>query len=661
MALDDGSAAAAGRHPEASIVIPVHGQWALTAQCLDSIFRQSDRASFEIIVVDDCSPDDTAQKGSEIEDVTLVSTPRNVGFVGACNLGASLASAGVIVFLNNDTIVHDGWLDALLTTLDGDPRIGLAGSLLLSADGIVQESGGIIWADGNGYNYGRGMLSDSAAVRGLRDVDYCSGAAIAVRAELFRAVGGFDEDYAPAYYEDVDLAFAVRRAGYRVVVQPESVVTHLEGASNGVEATGGLKRFQRVNREVFRRKWRTELLEQRTLNGPADLWAARQRHRGGMVLIADATVPTPDQDAGSRRITAVIDELIAIGMSVHFAVHSPEANQPYVRDLERKGVTVLVSGEEQVRFLAEAGPQLSLVILCRPEVAVPYLEEVYRRAPQALLVYDTVDMHALRLNRQAQVEGDPNLARMADLIWLNELSAMRAADVTFVVSEVERELLAQVVPDIEVRVLSLIHEPIETSPDLAGRAGVLFVGGYQHLPNIDAAVWATTEIMPLVRESTPGAALRLVGSNMTAEVAALAGTFVEASGWEPDLIPVYRGARVVIAPLRYGAGVKGKVVEAIQHGVPVVGTSIAFEGIGLVDGVVVADNAVDLAAAVARLLTDDDLWRRTAGSGQASVARQFSSSAARRVLEEVLAGGAENRRTPQSPWVAADSGAKLPT
>lgn len=640
MSLADGSPSplfAQVASPTASIIIPVHGKWELTIACLESLAADPTRYPFEVIVVDDCSPDDTATNLGCVRGLRTLRTSTQSGFVAACNLGAASARGEVLIFLNNDTLVQAGWMDALVDVLSSDSTVGAVGSLLLGEDGLVQESGGVVWADGTGRNFGRGLEPSRIEVRARRDVDYCSAASLAVRSSIFHEVGGFDPRFTPAYYEDTDLCFAVRAAGHRVVVEPESVVIHLEGASNGLDGQGGLKRFQTVNRHVFVRKWRDVLASHGRHGGPADLWLARNRRPGGMMLIIDAHVPTPDRDSGSRRMAAIIDELLAMEMSVHFLTAERKALQPYTRDLERKGVTVLVAPEEQWRFIKEAGPHLSAVMMCRPNVAWTYLDQVFRSAPNAVMIYDTVDLHSLRLQREADLSKDQDLDRIAHLMWTKESAAMHATDVTFVVSEFERALLADLDPETDVRVLSNIHARLVATPSPHGRRSIVFVGGYRHPPNVDAAVWAASKIMPLVRQQVPDAVLRLVGSDVTDEVTSLAGPGVVVDGWVNDLEPVYRTARVAIAPLRFGAGVKGKVAEAIEHGVPLVGTTLAAEGMNLVSGVdfIAADDDVAFADAVVRLLRDDDLWCSIAGRGQASL-EQFSASKARAVLEDVL-------------------------
>ncbi len=621
-----------------SVVIPVHGKWHLTERCLRSISAAGDVTPREVIVVDDQSRDETPLRLAELTDVRSVRTPTNLGFVGACNTGAAVARGDVLFFLNNDTEVHEGWLDRIVDVLD-DPTVGAVGSLLVGPDGTVQESGGIIFADGSGWNFGRGEPMGFGPTRARRDVDYCSGAALAVRRPLFEDLGGFDSRYSPAYYEDTDLCFAVRDAGYRVVLQPLSVVTHLEGASNGAEGEGGLKRFQKVNRVVFANKWRDVLGTHRLHRSSVDVWDGSNRAPAGMILVVEPVVPTPDRDSGSRRMWAILEELLDLGHAVYLAVGEFVAIEPYRTQLEQMGVTVLESRHEQQQFLEQAGAGLKAVILCRPPMAWNYLESVGRYAPQATLVYDTVDLHALRMSRQADVERSAELLDQAQLMWVRERAAIEAADVTFVVSETERTWLADVMPTADVRVVSNIHSPIVDAPVMEGRRDVIFVGGYLHPPNVDAARWAATEIMPLVRSRLPEATLHLLGSYLPEELEALAGPGVDPVGWAPDLAPWYRNARVVLAPLRYGAGVKGKVAEAIEHAVPVVGTSVAFEAMGFEYGVDVlcGDTATEIAEHVVTLLTDDDVWMAMAGRGQATLERKFSSKAARRVLEETLA------------------------
>ncbi|MEU8417474.1 glycosyltransferase [Amycolatopsis japonica] len=638
--------------PLVSIVIPVHGHWDHTRQCLESIEAGRPRIPFEVIVVDDDSPDASARVLAECPGVRLVRTGTNVGFLKAANLGAAEARGELLVLLNNDTEPKPGWLDSLAEAVYRDDRIGMAGAKLLYPDGTLQECGGIVWADAGAANYGHGDDPDDTRYASVRDVDYCSGAAIMIRRELFERLGRFDERYAPAYYEDTDLAFAVRAAGFRTVVEPAAVVVHHEGVSHGTDPDSGHKRFQTINRPVFAEKWADALAGQIAGPSPAGLWLARQRMPGkaprdtGIVLIADLRVPTPDKDSGSVRMRRVVDELLALGQRVVFCPMDDGQPPEYTEDLRRAGVTVLLDPADREKFLDEAGSALSLVLLSRPTVAWHMAERIQICAPQAPLVYDTVDLHFVRLGREADLVeriGDPAIAvmlrRRAELYRELELALVRSADRTLVVSEAERDLLAELVPSAKVDVLSNVHPSSSEPTGPEGRSGAIFVGSFEHGPNRDAAYWLAGEIWPAVRRKCPSAELELVGADPTGELQALAGDGVVVRGWVADLGPGYAATRLAVAPLRFGSGVKGKVGESLAFGVPVVGTPLAFEGMRLRDGeeVLIGETAEEFAEKIVTLLTDDALWQRLSESGRVAVADQFGPGVARATLSGLLA------------------------
>jgi len=239
------------RQPVASIIIPVFNQLHFTLACLRSLSDCGDRAGFEVIVVDDASTDASPRVLPSIPGLRYHRNRDNLGFIGACNAGAELATGRFVVFLNNDTTVQPGWLDALLSTFERYPDTGLAGSKLVYPDGRLQEAGGIVFADGSGYNYGRFEDPDHPRYNFVREVDYCSGAAIALHRSRFMELGGFDSHYAPAYYEDTDLAMRIRELGLKVRYQPASVVIHYEGVSSGTDITRGVKSYQVVNHKKF--------------------------------------------------------------------------------------------------------------------------------------------------------------------------------------------------------------------------------------------------------------------------------------------------------------------------------------------------------------------------------------------------------------------------
>ncbi|HST28252.1 MAG TPA: glycosyltransferase, partial [Rudaea sp.] len=371
--------------PRVSIVIPVHNKIDYTVACLRSLAAHPGAAAFETIVVDDASSDATAERLAQVDGIRVLRNARNMGFVGSCNAGAAAARGEFLAFLNNDTVVEDGWLDALLRVFEEEPEAGLAGAKLVYPDGRLQEAGGIVFADGSGWNYGR--FDDPADPRYefRREADYCSGAAIMLRREFFRELGGFDTRYAPAYYEDTDLAFAVRAAGKKVFYEPRAVVVHFEGITAGTDTGSGMKRFQTINREKFLEKWKNELARQPApIHDVKDAQAAANFRARGHTLIVDAYTPTPDQDSGSLRMFNVMRLLREAGYAVSFLPDNRAHAGKYTQALQALGVQALYHPlvSDPVAWLREHGKSLSAVVLSRHYVAANYVGLVRLYAPQ---------------------------------------------------------------------------------------------------------------------------------------------------------------------------------------------------------------------------------------------------------------------------------------
>lgn len=625
-------------NPEISIVIPVYGQHATTFACLQSIAQHPPRRAFEIVIMDDASPEPANEALSVVKGVRILRGDENLGFIGNVNAGAAAARAPWLIILNNDTVVRPGALDALVDTFEQHDNVGLVGAKLLNADGTVQEAGGILWRDGSAWNWGRGKDRDDPRFNFVRDADYCSGAALAVRRELFENMGGFDTYYAPAYYEDTDFAFRVRARGLRVLYQPASEIFHLEGVSHGRDENSGIKAYQVANAKKFFERWNDTLKSHRENAVEPELEAHRSSKSN--VLIVEACMVTPDQDSGSVRMLNFMRLLKKEGHHVTFVADNLDGNPKYARLLTTLGIEVMhgkYAGSVR-KLLRDRGPTLDAIVFCRHYIASQYVEHVRSWAPRARIVFDTVDLHFVREEREAKLHASESMARAAAATRVKELRVISRSDVTIVVSEFEKHLLAQIAPTAGVEIISNIHADSPARASYAAREGILFVGGFRHPPNVDAVRWYATDVLPHVLRLLPGVTTKIVGSNITDEVRALTQPGIEIVGFVENTAPLLQSSKISVAPLRYGAGVKGKVNEAMNHGLPVVATTCAVEGMHLDFGreVLVADDAEGFAAAIARAYHDEALWNALSQAGVNNVHRHFSMEAALPAVKRVF-------------------------
>ena len=624
-------------HPLASIVVAMHSSGPVGEQALRALARNSAGIPFELIVVDDRADGPTRRVIDALENATVIENEENLGFLGSNNRGAAAARGRYVVLLNDDTEVQPGWLEALVDCADSDPRIGWVGAKLVYPDGRLQEAGTIVWRDGTGWNFGRGDSTNRPQYNYRREVDYASAAAALVRADAWREIGGFDERFAPAYYEDADACLALRERGWRVVYEPRAHVVHREGVSHGTagaDARG--KRNQELNRVKFTAKWRAVLEAEHEPAWPAtDPRAVADRNRGDHVLVIDHRVPMPDCDSGSLRMFEMLRALRERGCRVTFLPDNHLPEQPYTSWIQSFGVEVLhdpVYVPEEFDRLREA----PLAIVSRPQIAARYLDLIRERMPDTAVAYDTVDLHYLRERRRAELgEGNP---RKADALREIELALIRACDTTIVITEDEREHVRAEVPDADVRVVPNANDVAARVPPAAERDGLLFVGGFQHTPNLDAAFVLVREIMPLVWRELPECRLTIVGPHAPPQIEALASRRVTVAGWVADMTPLLEGSRAMVAPLRYGAGMKGKVTQSLAAGLPVVTTSIGAEGLPVEPGeqVLVGETAEEIAAAVVRVCRDDELWQRLSEGGLAAAETGWSRPALRARVDELV-------------------------
>lgn len=543
---------------------------------------------------------------TRLQKMRIVQIDDTKGFAARLSAVLAQCKADWLLLTVNASLHPVDWLSRLLDAGRDAQTTGTAAGAVcakvIGTDGWLVEAGILRTHDGKLLHLGAGGDPQAPEYNYLREVDAASDVCLllnqeAVRQALAASVSPVDT------FGLMHLFEGMRSRGWSVLYQPEvtATVTSPEPCA------------------------------------PALLETSRKR-----LLVLDAVMPTPDQDSGSLRMTSLLEIFLDLGWHVTFVPSNLELCAPYGPYLRRRGIEVLyrpLVGSIPT-FLEQRGASFDLVILSRHYVATAFLDVVHLHAPQAWVWFDTVDLHYLREQREAKLRGDPVALKQAVECKRQEIDLMRRSDLTLVVSPVERDLLATEAPDVRVEILSNIHSLHPTETPFAARDAIVFIGGFNHTPNVDAVEYYVNDILPLVRAQLGAVPTYLIGSRPPQEVLALDAPDqgLHVTGYVEDVTPFFARARLSIAPLRYGAGVKGKINMSMAYGVPTVATPCAGEGMFLrpETDILIGGDAAAFAAAVVRLYRDQTLWESIAANGLANIETHFSRQTAQVILKRLL-------------------------
>ena len=631
--------------PDVSIIVVLFNRSELTLACLRSI-HETCHGRVEVILIDNGSSDETSRLLTQVTGAKIVRNAGNRHFLLAVNQAAQLARGRHILLLNNDAQLLPGTMDAALETMRSATDIGAVGARIVRLDGTLQEAGSIIWRDGSCLGYGRGDTPNSWPYMFRRDVDYCSGAFLLTPRAVWERLGGFDEAYAPAYYEETDYCMRLWENGLRIVYEPAAVILHYEFGSAAPDKAIEL---QAAHQKTFAQRHSSAL--QNHHDSDASNLVARTHRKPGTaprhVLVLDDRVPHPWLGSGYPRARTMLVAMQKLGCLITFYPMMEDlfeewstAYSDFPRDIE-----VINAGPSLLEaFLRDRRGYYDTLVVSRPHnmnALKPVLKDYPEWFKDTRIIYDAEALFAPRDVGVRRLQGEPLSEQAIRKIYEDEVSLAGLADRVVAVSEMDRSTFQNYGID-RVDVLGHSLAPTPTPRSFQDRSGFLFVGAIHEdaSPNGDSIVWFLTEIWPRIEAKLGASAtFTVVGLNKSERIRSLAGNGVVILDRVQELSNMYDRVRVFVAPTRFAAGMPHKVHEAAARGVPVVGTPVLAQQLGWEDGIQlgVGADAESFADRCVQLHEKEELWRKIREVGIAAIQRECAPERFEKQLHAILA------------------------
>ena len=639
--------------PVVSIILVTRNKAHLTLLTLESILEFA-ATPFELIIVDNASDDSTSALLDRLEGATIVRNAENVGFGPACMQAAEHARGDYLCFFNNDALLTHGALEAALKNFDSG-NVGAVGGKILLSNGALQEAGSIIWSDGSALGYGRRDDPDLPQYNFPRPVDYCSGVFLITPSSVFRKFGGFQEEFAPAYYEDTDYCMTLWHNGLQVIYEPSAKILHYESASSGGnELAQGMMAAHQVK---FCEKWK-DALRRHYEPAAENICAARISVNSPSLRIVyiDDRIPERRLGAGFPRSNDIVTALATMGHHVTCCSSTFPLTSSDGGVLPRE-VEVFDGYRFRDKLAAEYMPAADIVWVSRPHNLKLLLRE-YAAAFSSRkfkLVYDAEAIFAPRAEARKELLGAAiaNESSLEPSSLKEEISLAQMADAVVVVSDADR----QVMESGGVQSLHIVGHSISVPTTVSSfreRDTFLFVGSVHGLdnPNADSIRYFCNSQWNEIHQAT-GADFLVAGYGTEILGREISSPGVQFLGKQDDLRPLYERARVFIVPTRFAAGMPYKAHEAAAFGVPLVVSPLIASQMLWCHGTeyFAAEDLERMAEYCIRLYQDEQLWQRFRENSLARVEAELSPTAFAKSLQAVIndVAGNQPRRSLSEP------------
>lgn len=628
--------------PKVSIIIPFYNEEIYTWNCLSFLNKHlTNEISFEILLIDDCSTDNI--DFSLVNGITIHQNTENLGFLKNINKGIRLAKGEYIYILNNDTEVQENFLKELFYVFENFKNVGAVGSKLINPDKSLQEAGSIFMKDGNISQIVKKKKTFFPEVNYITKVDYCSGCSLLFKKnDDYGNLNLFDEQFTPAYFEETDLCFNLKYLQKKeIYYTPFSEVVHYNGISynsiNTDESTNATKiALFESNLEKFKKKWNKELEEIKATTAEDRM---QEKYGNKSAVFFTKTIPEHDQSSGSNRLKELMTAFLELDYHVTLVCQNVCADNTYVTFYQKLGINVFYehknfSGFE--KYLIDQKLKTSIYWFYGPAEFIEHYSTCKRISPEAKMIYDMVDIHHLRFQRALEFE--PNkLSLRKKIVKYKKLESKAAelADYVITISEFEQEFMKSICDEKKILTISNIHyTKINRDETLSfeDRKGILFIGS-THTPNIDAIYYLYNEIMPEIWKELPDLKVNIIGNVNTLIKDIVHPNFIF-HGFINCVDEYFKSNKLMIAPLRYGAGVKGKIGQSFEYFLPLVSSSVGTEGMKIInnENALIEDTYKGFAKSVVNLYSNKELWTKLQNNSDTSL-QPFSKG---RLKEQIL-------------------------
>jgi len=549
--------------------------------------------------------------------------------ISALNKLINSTNSDLIAFWNGQTILESGNLQELVQSMKSNSEWAAVSGKTLAEDGLIKNAGSYINLDFELTSYGKFDLPTHPKYNFIREIDAINESFAMFKVKELQAQNGLNENFRSLPHAFTDLALKLKKKAGKITIYHPLFTFSLK------EKTGNVETINNCS-NLFKTSY-PEYFNNIELNSEEEL--VRRFLPKKTILFIDIFLPEYDKDSGSVRALHLLKMLKGLGYHVIFVPRKGDKNEPYYTEFRNLGIEILYAYPDRSgmkKLLLNILPSVDIAWICRPQLNQEF-EWIFKQNPKIKWIYDTIDLHYIRLSREAELTGSQKLKRKAHKFHQLELELASKADISFTVTSEEKCLLIkQGIKQVEV--IPNIHEIhlAAASKDFSEREGLLFIGSYNHSPNIDAVVWMIEEIMPIVWKEY-AIPVTLLGSSPTEKVKALASDLVKVPGFVQDVEPYFVSHRLFVAPLRYGAGMKGKIGQSLAYQLPIITTDIGAEGMGLKDGenVMLADNKENFAAQILKAYYDEFLWKKLSDNS-AKVLEPFTSEVIEKELGRIL-------------------------